>query len=109
MLSFNMTTKTAKKSDGQRLNHVGDCLYRSDITNIYYAIFRRDGKQKKKSLKTTDRELAKRKIEELRRQVDRLITGDAANVQFAEYDEHGSLSGGLPESVQNHPLFYVLV
>lgn len=90
-----MNAKHPKKSDGQRLNHVGDCLYRSDITRIYYAIFRRDGKQKKKSLKTIDRELAKRKLEELRRQVDRLITGDAANILFAEYDEHGCLSGGL--------------
>ena len=29
----------------QKLSHAGDCLYRSDVTQIYYAIFKRDGKQ----------------------------------------------------------------
>ena len=38
----------------QKLIHVGDCLYRSSRTDVYYAIFQRDGKQVKRSLKTTD-------------------------------------------------------
>jgi len=36
----------------QQLVHVGACLYRSNKTNIYYAIFKREGRQVKRSLKT---------------------------------------------------------
>jgi len=66
----------------QKLVHVGDCLYRSSITDIYYAIFKRSGKQVKRSLKTADRELAKRRTEELRRKVERL---SADLVEFLGY------------------------
>jgi site-specific recombinase XerD len=69
----------------QELVHVGDCLYRSSVTDIYYGIFKREGRQVKRSLKTTDRELAKRKLEELRRKVDRLTGDDAKTLPFTEY------------------------
>ena len=38
----------------QQLNRVADNLYRSESSSVYYAIFFRDGKQIKRSLKTTD-------------------------------------------------------
>lgn len=75
----------SKGSKVQQLVHVGDCLYRSSITDVYYGIFKRDGRQVKRSLKTTDRELAKRKLEELRRKVDRLTGDDAKTLPFTEY------------------------
>ena len=78
----------------QKLIHVGDCLYRSSLTDRYYAIFQRDGRQVKRSLKTTDPELAKRRREEHRRKVERLTGDDAKTLPFAEYDK-GTLTGGL--------------
>jgi len=49
-------TPTPRKH--QKLVHVGDCVYRSSRTDVYYAIFQRDGKQVKRSLQTIDPELA---------------------------------------------------
>ena len=69
----------------QKLVHVGDCLYRSTLTDVYYGIFERDGRQVKRSLKTADRELAKRRVEELRRKVERLTADDSKTLPFAEY------------------------
>jgi integrase len=76
---------TRKPHKQQKLIHVGDCLYRSSLTDCYYAIFQRDGRQVKRSLKTADRELARRKLEELRRKVERLTVSDAKTLPFAEY------------------------
>ena len=77
-------TSTTRKH--QKLIHVGDCLYRSSRTDVYYAIFQRDGKQVKRSLKTTDPELAKRRREIHRQKVERLNSDSAKNLPFAEYD-----------------------
>jgi len=46
----------------QQLNRVAENLYRSESSSTYYAIFFRDGKQIKRSLKTTDPTLAKRRF-----------------------------------------------
>ena len=43
---------------------VGENLYRYSSSGIYYAVFRANGKLNWKSLKTADRELAKRKLKE---------------------------------------------
>jgi hypothetical protein len=47
---FRHESHPAKNRELQKLIHVGDCLYRSSRTNVYYAIFQRDGKQVKRSL-----------------------------------------------------------
>jgi integrase len=93
MLSTMKTTPATRKQ--QKLIHVGDCLYRSSVTDVYYAIFTRDGRQVKRSLKTTDPELAKRRREEYRRKVERLTADDAKTLPFAEYDKDGKLIGGV--------------
>jgi site-specific recombinase XerD len=92
-----MRTTQAKGRRQQKLIHVGDCLYRSSLTDRYYAIFGRDGRQVKRSLKTTDPELAKRRREEYRRKVERLTVDDAKTLPFAEYDKKRpkELVGGL--------------
>jgi len=53
---------------------VGECLYRYSSNGVYYGRIRVDGKEIKRSLETTDRELAKRKLahfKEEQRQIDR--------------------------------------
>jgi integrase len=53
---------------------VGECLYRYSSNGVYYGRIRVDGKEIKRSLETTDRELAKRKLAHFKdeqRQIDR--------------------------------------
>jgi integrase len=76
------------------LLHAGENLYRNQSSGIYYALFKRDGKQIRRSLKTADKELARRKLSDLREQVQRLSADDAKTLPFAEYDK-GELIGGL--------------
>ena len=38
----------------QAIENVGNCLYRSSLTNLYYSIFERAGRQVKRSLNTTN-------------------------------------------------------
>jgi len=45
---------------------VGECLYRYSSNRIYYARIKSDGKEIRRSLRTIDRDLAKRKLRELR-------------------------------------------
>lgn len=68
-----------KTSEQQVLLNVGDNLFRSRSSGIYYALFKRDGKQIRRSLKTDDKDLARRRLEELRSKVNRLadLTGKA--------------------------------
>jgi hypothetical protein len=42
------------------------CLYRSTISDIYYGIFTRGKRQVKRGPNTTDKELARRRLEDLR-------------------------------------------
>jgi integrase len=53
---------------------VGECLYRYLPNGVYYARIKRDGKEIKRSLRTRDREIAKRELAQFRdeqRQIDR--------------------------------------
>src|SRR5260370_15711590 len=53
---------------------VGECLYRYSSNGVYYARIRTSGKEIKRSLETTDRALARRKLATFRdeqRQIDR--------------------------------------
>jgi integrase len=53
---------------------VGECLYRYSPNGVYYARIKRDGKEIKRSLRTRDREIAKRELAQFRdeqRQIDR--------------------------------------
>lgn len=66
----------------QTLKHVGHCLYRSEESQIYYAILKRGGKQIKRSLKTTDAALAKRWLAELQHKAQRLNRTESGKVTF---------------------------
>jgi len=61
------------------------CLYRSADSGIFYGIFSRKGDQIKKSLKTTDKELARRRLEGLRQKVARLNTKVGRAILFVDF------------------------
>jgi integrase len=65
--------ETLKRKNGT-LQKVGECLYRYSSNGVYYARVKVDGKEIKRSLGTTDREIAKRHLAQFKdeqRQVDR--------------------------------------
>jgi hypothetical protein len=89
---------TAIASDANRqqsLKRVATNLYRSDFTDIYYAIFKAGGKQYHHSLHTTDRPLAERRLADKRRGAAQLCTNDGRKLPFAKHDDQGHLIGGL--------------
>lgn len=50
-----------------RFEKVGECLYRYSSNGVYYALLKHHGKQKRQSLETTDKALAKRKLADIKR------------------------------------------
>jgi integrase len=58
-----MSTQTDKTGVFQK---VGECLYRYLSSGVYYARLKRPGKEIRRSLRTTDKELAKRRLADLR-------------------------------------------
>jgi len=76
------------------------CLYRSSDSGILYGIFSRRGDQIKKSLKTTDKELARRRLEALRQKVARLNTKAGKAILFADLSKRwlDTVSGMMKSS-----------
>jgi integrase len=67
----------------QKLNRVGECLYRN-ANKAYFAIIKVAGKQIKRSLKTDDLAIAKRRLAELRGKAQRLHGSQMRNIRFDE-------------------------
>ena len=63
--------------------HVGENLYRRISSGIYYALLKKGGKQFRRSLKTSDIALARRRLSELREEVSSLVSHDAGDLTFA--------------------------
>lgn len=64
---------------------VAECLYRHSESGRYYALVKRGGKQHRKSLKTTDRQLAERKLSAFRDKIGRSVTATRdRNTTFKE-------------------------
>src|ERR1035441_1849451 len=57
------------------LNRVAECLYRLHPSGMYYALVKRHGKQIKRSLKTTDRQLAERRLRDFQGKAETLQCG----------------------------------
>lgn len=72
-----------KERKSQILKPVGECLYRNGI-GTYFAIIKVSGKQIKRSLKTNDLALAKRRLSELRQKVTRMHGRESRDVRFEE-------------------------
>ena len=77
------------KKDGvhKRFKRVGPNLYR-DTAGRYYLLVKKGGKQFRRSLKTTDGALAKRRLREFQNQAGRLTTdGTNSSIRFNELAE----------------------
>src|SRR5260370_42514262 len=67
----------------QQLKRVGECLYRNG-RRTYFALIKVSGTQIKRSLKTDDLAIAKRKLSELRSNAERLHGKENRNIRFEE-------------------------
>ena len=63
---------------------VGENLYRLESTGTYYGLLKRASKQFRRSLKTTDRKLAERRLAELRQQIGNLSLTEDSRASFDE-------------------------
>jgi integrase len=69
----------------QTLLKVGECLYRNQSSGTYYALVKRGGKQIKRSLKTTDRKLAERRLSDFRKESGQARAGkEECRLTFAQ-------------------------
>ena len=91
--------KTMPKSQVLQKTNIS-CLYRSVASGVFYGIFKRGQRQVKKSLKTTDKELARRRLEDVRQKVIRLNTKEGRNAAFADFADRwlGTIGGRLKPS-----------
>ena len=79
---------------------MAECLYRNNSSGIYYALVKKAGKQIRRSLRTTDRKFAERRLADFRRQVTQLKEGSGdKRVTFKELSKAWLLakSGGGKE------------
>jgi integrase len=93
-------SKIVRKNDQSNpLRKVGECLYLNGH-GVYFAWFSVRGKQLKRSLKTTDKELARRRLAELRKVAARLHGLEDRNLRFDEVVKAWleSIQGGLKPS-----------
>ena len=83
-----------KKS--QEFNKVAECLYRNG-NRLYYALVKVNGKQIRRSLKTTDLAIAKRRLVEFRAKAERLDGEENRNIRFEELADEwlASIKSGL--------------
>lgn len=58
----------SERNEEPLLVKVAECLYRNQSSGTYFALVKRKGKQIRKSLKTTDRKLAERRLADFRKQ-----------------------------------------
>jgi integrase len=65
-------------------NKVGENLYRLEQSGKYYGLLKRAGKQFRRSLKTTDRTLAQRRLAELRKQISNLSLSEDSKASFEQ-------------------------
>src|SRR5438874_10861454 len=82
-----MAEKRGVHNRKQRFKKVGPNLYR-DSVGRYYLLVKRGGKQFRRSLKTMDAALAKRRLREFQNQAGRLTTdGTNSSIRFNELAE----------------------
>ncbi len=82
-----MAKRRGSHNGDKRFKKVGPNLYR-DGSGRYYAFVKKSGKQFRRSLKTTDAPLAKRRLREFQNQAGRLTTdGTNSSIRFNELAE----------------------
>ena len=83
-----ITTNSAPKKKSYTFVRVGENLYRVKETGGYYALVKRNRKQIRRSLKTSDKALAKRRLNVLLQKVDKLrVDPKISNITFLEYSQ----------------------
>jgi len=80
----NNVGQDAKAARKVVFHRVAENLYRLENTGGYYALVKRGDKQFRRSLKTKDRKLAERRLDEYRAQVGNLTIGEDARLSFDE-------------------------
>jgi integrase len=96
-----MTGKnTSKPVEKQAFHKVAENLYRLESSSGYYALLKRGGKQFRRSLKTKDRKLADRRLNDLRSRIGCLKISHDAKLNFEqaaklwlETNQHAASSG----------------
>lgn len=81
------SSKSPEKGDSARFVKVGENLYRLRTTGGYYGLIKKGGKQFRRSLRTTDRDLAKRRLNDLKSQVESLKDHSSGSMPFREFGE----------------------
>ena len=80
---------------------VAECLYRHESSGTHYGLVKRSGKQFRRSLKADDRQLASRRLADLREKAGKLSNVKSARrITFKELSERwfGTVRGGLKKS-----------
>ncbi len=81
------TAEPQNKAQPRTFQKVGQNLYKLDSTGGYYAFLRTPDKQFRRSLRTSDRKLAERRLTELRAKIGGLATGDDGRLTFEAVSE----------------------
>ena len=74
------------KKDAAPFDKVGECLYRYRSSGVYYARIKTRSKEIRRSLETRDRNVAKRKLSDLKRDLG-LLDLEAGDLTLAELCE----------------------
>jgi integrase len=81
------TAENGSEKPYQVLTRVGDNLYRSQHSGIFYAIFTRNGRQIRRSLKTPDKRVARARLEEIRQAVMGVICKSPSELAHANFEQ----------------------
>jgi integrase len=83
-MATNHSKRTGDAASDQQPDfaRVAENLYRRMSTGMYYALVKRGRKQFRRSLKTTDRSLANRKLTDLRKKIANLTLTDTRSTNF---------------------------
>jgi integrase len=95
------TTQDGTGNTQSVFRKVAECLYKHESSGTYYGLVKRSGKQFRRSLKTNDRQLANRRLAELREKVGKLSNvTNAKRITFADLADRwfGTVRGGLKDS-----------
>src|SRR5271165_256711 len=83
--AMKMNVQNPSQPVGQPVFHkVAENLYRLESSGGYYALIKKSGKQFRRSLKTKDRKLADRRLNELRAKIGCLQISPEARLSFTQ-------------------------
>jgi integrase len=88
------------ESSSKAFHYAGENLQRRSTSGVYYALLKRGRKQFRRSLKTTDRALAKQRLNALRQDVAHLSTQESSAINFDALAERwlGTVAHTMKES-----------